>query len=110
MGRQRSDLTRELDQLTEQLEEAGGATAAQIDLIKRREADLAKVRREYEEAIITHDADVTSLKKRQQDAVTELVEQVENLSRVKTKVKKKKKKKKKSSGLFPLQKKKKKKK
>ena len=28
--RARSDLTRELDQLTEQLEEAGGATAAQV--------------------------------------------------------------------------------
>ena len=30
--RARSDLTRELDQLTEQLEEAGGATAAQVRL------------------------------------------------------------------------------
>ena len=46
------------------------------------------MRREYEESMVTHEADVTSLKKRQQDAVTELVEQVENLSRVKTKVEK----------------------
>ena len=30
VDRQRSDLIRELDQLTEQLEEAGGATAAQV--------------------------------------------------------------------------------
>ena len=49
---------------------------------------MAKVRREYEESLVQHEADVTSLKKRQQDAVTELVEQVENLSRVKTKVEK----------------------
>ena len=47
---------------------------------------MAKVRREYEQAIITHDTDVNTLKKRQFDAMTELVEQVENLSRVKTKI------------------------
>ena len=33
VDRQRSDLTRELDQLTEQLEEAGGATAAQVRIV-----------------------------------------------------------------------------
>ena len=47
---------------------------------------MAKVRREYEQAIITHDTDVNTLKKRQFDSMTELVEQVENLSRVKTKI------------------------
>ena len=33
VDRQRSDLNRELDQLTEQLEEAGGATAAQVWIV-----------------------------------------------------------------------------
>merc|ERR1712096_58098 len=88
--RARSDLTREMGQLTEQLEEAGGASAAQIELIKRRESDLLKVRRDYEESVITYEADLTTLKKRHQESVAELVEQVENLTRAKNKVEKEK--------------------
>lgn len=60
----------------------------QIELIKRRDADLSKVRHELEETILQHDLDVSTLKKRQQDVVTELMEQVENLTRVKGKIEK----------------------
>nr|XP_009857904.2 myosin-16 [Ciona intestinalis] len=86
--RNRSELVRELDQLSEQLEEAGGATQAQIELIKRRESDYLKLRRDYEEAVMQNDATVGQLKKKHQDVVNELVEQVENLSRVKNKIEK----------------------
>merc|ERR1711887_458644 len=44
--KQRSDLSRELEELSERLEEAGGQTAAQIELNKRREAEMAKLRRD----------------------------------------------------------------
>merc|ERR1719348_1701186 len=37
--RQRSDMARELEDLSERLDEAGGATAAQIELNKKREAE-----------------------------------------------------------------------
>merc|ERR1712024_178215 len=40
--RQRSDLARELDELGERLNEAGGATSAQIELNKKREAEVHK--------------------------------------------------------------------
>merc|ERR1712042_255649 len=50
--RSRNDLQRELQQVSEQLEEAGGASAAQVELIKRREADFLKLRRDYEEAVL----------------------------------------------------------
>uniref|UniRef100_H2Z1P7 Myosin motor domain-containing protein n=1 Tax=Ciona savignyi TaxID=51511 RepID=H2Z1P7_CIOSA len=86
--RNRSELVRELDQLTEQLEEAGGATQAQIELIKRRESDYLKLRRDYEEAVMQNDAAVSQMKKKHVDTVNELVEQVENLSRVKNKIEK----------------------
>merc|ERR1711879_825275 len=43
--KQRSELSRELEELSERLEEAGGATAAQVELNKRREAEMAKLRR-----------------------------------------------------------------
>ena len=49
---------------------------------------MAKVRGEYEESISKNESDMISLKKRQNDATSELVDQVENLSRVKTKVEK----------------------
>merc|ERR1712098_171367 len=47
--RQRSDLARELDQLGERLNEAGGATAAQLELNKKREAEVGKLRKDIEE-------------------------------------------------------------
>merc|ERR1712198_428578 len=41
--RQRSDLSREIDQLSERLDEAGGATVAQIELNKKRESEIEKL-------------------------------------------------------------------
>merc|ERR1739838_445703 len=48
--RQRSDLARELESLGERLTEAGGATHAQVELNKKREAEVQKLRRDLEEA------------------------------------------------------------
>merc|ERR1711899_495932 len=42
--KQKSTLARDLDDLTERLEEAGGATSAQIELNKKREAEIGKLR------------------------------------------------------------------
>ena len=42
--RQRSDLARELENLGDRLGEASGATAAQIELNKKREAEVTKLR------------------------------------------------------------------
>merc|ERR1712226_1128755 len=50
--RQRSDLAREIDQLGERLDEASGATTAQVELNKKREAEVAKLRKDVEEANI----------------------------------------------------------
>merc|ERR1719225_1466172 len=44
--RQRSDLARELENLGERLNEASGATSAQIELNKKREAEVTKLRRD----------------------------------------------------------------
>merc|ERR1719500_2008759 len=41
--RQRSDLAREIDQLGERLDEASGATTAQVELNKKREAEVSKL-------------------------------------------------------------------
>merc|ERR1719225_1152424 len=54
--RQRSDLARELDQLGERLNEAGGATAAQVELNKKRDSEIGKLRKDLEEANIQQES------------------------------------------------------
>merc|ERR1712088_97371 len=78
--RQRSDLARELESLGERLDEAGGATGAQIELNKKREAEVGKLRKDLEEANIQHESVLLNLKKKHQDAIQEMSEQIDQLS------------------------------
>jgi len=86
--RQRSDLARELEGLGERLTEASGATAAQIELNKKREAEVIKLRKDLEESNIQRDATIVSLKKKQQDSIAEMAEQADQLAKMKAKVEK----------------------
>merc|ERR1712079_856800 len=86
--RKRSDLARELEQLGERLNEAGGATAAQVELNKKREAEVGKLRKDLEEAHIQQEATLLGLKKKHQDAVSEMSEQIDQLSGMKSKIEK----------------------
>ncbi|XP_019882419.1 myosin heavy chain, muscle isoform X19 [Camponotus floridanus] len=88
--KQRSDLARELEELGERLEEAGGATSAQIELNKKREAELSKLRRDLEEANIQHESSLAILRKKHNDAVTEMGEQIDTLNKLKARVEKEK--------------------
>uniref|UniRef100_A0A1L8E5E8 Putative myosin class i heavy chain n=1 Tax=Nyssomyia neivai TaxID=330878 RepID=A0A1L8E5E8_9DIPT len=88
--KQRADLARELEELGERLEEAGGATSAQIELNKKREAELAKLRRDLEEANIQHESTLANLRKKHNDAVAEMAEQVDQLNKLKAKAEKEK--------------------
>ncbi|XP_018864718.1 myosin-7 [Parus major] len=86
----RSDLSRELEEISERLEEAGGATSVQIELNKKREAEFQKMRRDLEEATLRHEATAAALRKKHADSVAELSEQIDNLQRVKQKLEKEK--------------------
>merc|ERR1711913_201137 len=86
--RQRSDLARELEQLGERLNEAGGATSAQVELNKKREAEVQKLRKDLEEANIQQESTMTNLRRKHQDAVSEMAEQIEQLTKMKAKVEK----------------------
>ncbi|XP_057329265.1 myosin heavy chain, muscle isoform X13 [Microplitis mediator] len=88
--KQRSDLARELEELGERLEEAGGATSAQIELNKKREAELSKLRRDLEEANIQHESSLASLRKKHNDAVAEMGEQIDTLNKLKARTEKEK--------------------
>merc|ERR1740129_1781551 len=86
--RQRSDLSRELESLGERLSEAGGATIAQVELNKKRENEVGKLRKDLEEAKIQHESTLMNLKKKHQDAVSEMAEQIDQLSKMKAKIEK----------------------
>merc|ERR1712154_528992 len=70
--KKRSDLAREMEQLGERLNEAGGATAAQIELNKKRDAEIQKLRKDLEESHIQQESTMTNLKRKHQDAVAEM--------------------------------------
>ncbi len=86
--RQRSDLARELEGLGERLTEAGGATHAQLELNKKRENEVGKLRKDLEEARIQQETTLASLKRKHQDAVAEMSEQIDQLSKMKSKIEK----------------------
>merc|ERR1719213_1048431 len=84
--RQRSDLSREIDQLGTRLDAAGGATVAQVELNKKREAEIVKLRKDVEEANISAESILSNLKRKQGDAVLEMTEQIDALQKMKAKI------------------------
>lgn len=60
-----------------------GATAAQIELNKKREAELTKLRRDIEEANIQHEGAMMGIRKKHNDAVAEMAEQIDTLNKLK---------------------------
>uniref|UniRef100_A0A8C3PA46 Myosin motor domain-containing protein n=1 Tax=Chrysemys picta bellii TaxID=8478 RepID=A0A8C3PA46_CHRPI len=88
--KQRAEVARELEELSERLEEAGGVTAVQLEMNKKREAEFLKLRRDLEEATLQHESTAAVLRKKHADTVAELGEQIDNLQRVKQKLEKEK--------------------
>ncbi|OWA54357.1 Myosin heavy chain, muscle [Hypsibius exemplaris] len=88
--KQRADLARELEEMADRAEEGTGMTGAQIEMNKKREAEMAKLRRDLEESNIQHETIVQSLRKKNADSVSELGDQVDQLNKVKAKLDKEK--------------------
>ncbi|KAG0710437.1 Myosin heavy chain, muscle [Chionoecetes opilio] len=82
----KTNLARDLTELGDRLEEAGGATAAQIELNKKREAELAKLRRDLEETNIQHESALSLLRRKHNDAISDLSEQIDYLNKMKARV------------------------
>ncbi|CAL4062729.1 unnamed protein product [Meganyctiphanes norvegica] len=83
-------LERDYGDITDRLDEAGGATLAQVELYKKREAEYAKIKRDIEESNIQHDAAVAAFRKKHNDSVAEMSEQLDHLSKLKQKLDKEK--------------------
>merc|ERR1712223_1674314 len=86
--RQRSDLAREIEQLGDRYDQASGATVAQVELNKKRECEIVKLRKDVEEANIASESVLSNLKRKQGDSVLEMQEQIDTLQKMKAKIEK----------------------
>merc|ERR1711963_1107390 len=86
--RQRSDLAGQLESMNERISDASGATSAQIELNKKRENEVGKLRKDIEEARISNESVLLNLKKKHQDAISEMSEQIDQLTKMKSKIEK----------------------
>merc|ERR1712203_1209375 len=84
--KKRSELAREFEQLGERLIESSGATSAQVELNKKREMELGKLRKDMEEAKIQQESILINLKRKHNDAMAEMTEQIEQLAKMKAKI------------------------
>lgn len=88
LEKSKAELKHELDEMVDRLDEVGGLSNAQVELNKRREMELAKLRRDLEEASIVHENVVGQMRRKQQEAVNEMAEKIEALEKVRVRVEK----------------------
>ena len=84
----RATLSRDLGDLAEKLEDAGNNTATQIELNKKREAELAKLKAELDESNISHEGTLAALRQKHNNNMAEMGEQIDGLNKMKTKAEK----------------------
>merc|ERR1711988_1266815 len=84
----RATLSRDLGDLASRLEDAGNSTATQIELNKKREAELAKLKAELEESNIAHEGTLAALRQKHNNNMSEMGEQIDGLNKMKAKAEK----------------------
>jgi myosin heavy chain 6/7 len=84
----RATLSRDIEDLAEKLEDAGNNTATQIELNKKREAELAKLKAELEESNIAHEGTLAALRQKHNNNMSEMGEQIDGLNKMKAKTEK----------------------
>merc|ERR1711963_115139 len=81
----RSLLSRDIEDLGQKLEDAGNNTATQIELNKKREAELFKLKEELEESNIAHEGTLAALRQKHNNNMAEMGEQIDSLNKMKGK-------------------------
>merc|ERR1712115_558554 len=84
----RTTLSRDIADLGGRLEEAGSNTSTQIELNKKREAELLKLKGELEEANIAHEGTLAALRQKHNNTMSDMGEQIDSLNKNKAKVEK----------------------
>lgn len=88
--REKQDLQMQIISLSERLTEAEGGAESQLDINRKREAEMAKLRKLLEDVHMESEQSIHVMKKKHQEAMMELQEQIEIISRSKEKVTKEK--------------------
>jgi myosin heavy chain 6/7 len=81
----RSLLSRDLEDLGTRLAEVGSNTSTQIELNKKREAELAKLKADLDEANIAHEGTLAALRQKHNNSMSELGEQIDSINKNKAK-------------------------
>merc|ERR1712123_160767 len=81
-------LSRDMEDMGSRLDEAGSNTSTQIELNKKREAELAKLKAELDEANISHEGTLAALRQKHNNTMGDLGEQIDNINNNKVKTEK----------------------
>merc|ERR1712064_193011 len=74
--------------LKKDLEDVGANTATQVELNKKREAELARLKGELEELNISHEGTLAALRMKHNNTMAELGEQIDSLNAAKVRTEK----------------------
>merc|ERR1719245_1279503 len=78
-------LSRDLEDIGTRLEQAGSNTALQVELNKKRERELAKLKSDLEESNIAHEGTLAALRQKHNNSMAELGEQIDSINKNKAK-------------------------
>merc|ERR1719211_55981 len=81
----RSVLSRDMEDIGTRLEQAGSNTSTQSELNKKREAELAKLKSDLEESNIAHEGTLAALRQKHNNGMSELGEQIDSINKNKAK-------------------------
>jgi len=84
----RTILSRDIEDLSGRLEEAGSNTSTQIELNKKREGELTKLKTELEEANIQHEGTLAAMRSKHNNTMAEMGENIDSLNKSKAKTEK----------------------
>lgn len=88
--REKADLSVQVIQMSERLEEAEGGAESQLEINRKRDAELTKLRKLLEDVHLESEETAHILKKKHQEIVSDFNEQIESLTKAKQRVEKEK--------------------
>jgi myosin heavy chain 6/7 len=84
----RATLSRDMEDLGEKLEDAGNNTSTQIELNKKREGELVKLKSDLQESNISQEGTLVALRQKHNNTMSELGEQIDTINKMKGKAEK----------------------
>merc|ERR1719447_2187013 len=84
----RTMLKKDIEDISSRLEEAGSNTATQVELNKKREGELARIKGELEELNIAQEGTLAALRMKHNNTMADLGEQIDSLNGNKVKAEK----------------------